>query len=89
MWQSTTTDPGKFALAFYSGTFAYSGWNALNYITEEIKSPNKNLPRAIFISVPIVTFFYVAANVAYFSVLSPEQIHLSHAIAVVISVIIL
>ncbi|XP_021948042.1 Y+L amino acid transporter 2 isoform X1 [Folsomia candida] len=82
IWKNTTTEPGKIAVGFYSGTFAYSGWNALCYITEELKSPNKNLPRAIYISMPIVTLIYVLTNVAYFSVLSPHDIHASDAIAV-------
>jgi len=38
-FQSTTTDPGKIAVAFYSGIFSYSGWNYLNFMTEELKNP--------------------------------------------------
>lgn len=32
IWAGSTTDPGKISLAFYSGLFAYQGWNYLNYI---------------------------------------------------------
>lgn len=51
-------------------------------MTEELRDPYKNLPRAIFISLPLVTIIYVLANVAYLSVLSPQQMIASNAIAV-------
>ena len=41
----------ELALAFYSGLWAYGGWSHLNFITEEVKNPNRNLPLAIFIGV--------------------------------------
>ena len=38
--------------------------------------------RAIYISLPLVTFIYVSANVAYLAVLSPSAMLASDAIAV-------
>lgn len=35
----TNSQPGYIALAFYSGLFSYSGWNYLNYVTEELQDP--------------------------------------------------
>lgn len=32
---------GAIAVAFYTGLWAYDGWNNLNYVTEEIKNPSK------------------------------------------------
>ena len=43
---------------------------------------SRNLPRAIWIALPLVTLVYIMANVAYFSVLSPEELLASQAVAV-------
>lgn len=32
---------GQIALAFLQASFAYSGWNFLNYVTEEVVEPRK------------------------------------------------
>ena len=34
-------DIGLIALAFLQGSFAYGGWNFLNYVTEELVDPHK------------------------------------------------
>jgi len=81
-FHGTVTDPGRISLAFYSGIFSYTGWNYLNFVTEEMKDPYVNLPRAIWISMPIITTIYVLANVAYFVLLSPYEMLSSSAVAV-------
>ncbi|PYQ14034.1 MAG: hypothetical protein DMH00_02755 [Acidobacteria bacterium] len=60
--------------AFFAGLvptmFAYGGWQNLNYVSEEVRDPLRNLPRAILLGVGCVIIIYVAANVAYVHVLS-------------------
>jgi APA family basic amino acid/polyamine antiporter len=60
--------------AFFAGLvpamFAYGGWQNLNYISEEVRDPVRNLPRAILFAVFCVVAVYVSANVAYVHVLS-------------------
>ncbi|CAK1550033.1 unnamed protein product [Leptosia nina] len=85
MMQGTVTKPGDIAIAFYTGLFSYSGWNYLNFVTEELKDPYRNLPKAICISMPVVTLVYALTNVAFFAVLTNDQIMASEAVAVTFS----
>ncbi|KAI5632248.1 amino acid permease domain-containing protein [Phthorimaea operculella] len=77
---------GSIALAFYSGLFAFGGWNYLNFVTEELQDPYKNLPRAIWIAMPMVTIIYVMANLAYFAVVTRTELSANPAVAAEISV---
>ncbi|GFO05908.1 Y+l amino acid transporter 2 [Plakobranchus ocellatus] len=81
-FQGTTSEAGTVAIAFYNGLWAFDGWNSLNFITEELKDPTKNLPRAIMIGIPLTTLAYILANIGYLAVMSKEEIMLSHAVAV-------
>ncbi|CAG0917653.1 unnamed protein product [Notodromas monacha] len=82
-----TGDIGNLASAFYSGLWAYDGWNNMNFVTEEIENPHvnfisRNLPRAIMIALPLVTLCYTLVNIAYLSVMTPAEIIASKAVAV-------
>ena len=57
--------------------------NFLNFVTEEMVNPYRDMPRAIYLSVPLVTLVYVASNVAYFALVSPQEVMHSNAVAVV------
>ncbi|XP_057377677.1 b(0,+)-type amino acid transporter 1-like isoform X5 [Daphnia carinata] len=81
-FEGSTTSFGDIATAFYSGLWAYDGWNNLNYVTEELKNPFVNLPRSIMIGIPLTTACYVLVNVAYLAVLSPTEMMESEAVAV-------
>lgn len=81
-WEHTETNIPKACLAFYSGLFAYNGWNYLNYVIEELQDPVKNCPKAIWISISLVTVVYTFANVAYFTTVSREEVLSGAAVAV-------
>ncbi|XP_068250090.1 b(0,+)-type amino acid transporter 1 isoform X5 [Palaemon carinicauda] len=81
-FEGSTTSFGDVATAFYSGLWAYDGWNNLNYVTEELKKPYTNLPRAIIIGLPLVTICYLLVNISYLAVMSPEELLSSETVAV-------
>ncbi|KAA0201027.1 hypothetical protein HAZT_HAZT011529, partial [Hyalella azteca] len=82
----STNKLGDVATAFYSGLWAYDGWTNLNNVTEELKEPAINLPRAIMIALPTVTLCYMLVNVSYLAVLSPDELLASETVAAVINV---
>ncbi|XP_045191562.2 b(0,+)-type amino acid transporter 1-like [Mercenaria mercenaria] len=81
-FKGTTDSPSKIALSFYDAMWAYDGWNTLNYLTEELKDPYRNLPRANIIGVLLVTVVYLFTNISYLAVLGKEGLLASDAVAV-------
>ncbi|XP_060081739.1 b(0,+)-type amino acid transporter 1-like [Ylistrum balloti] len=81
-FDGTTNNVQDFALAVYSGLWAYDGWGGLNSVTEEIKNPKRNLPLGIVISVLLVTAVYLLVNVSYLSVLTKSEFLSSLAVGV-------
>ncbi|KAM7282117.1 large neutral amino acids transporter small subunit 2 [Ixodes scapularis] len=81
-FENTETDVTKIALSFYSGLFAYNGWNYLNFVIEELKDPHRNLPLAIFISCILVMVVYTLSIVAFHTTLSVQEVLGAEAVAV-------
>ncbi|KAM6968964.1 b(0,+)-type amino acid transporter 1 isoform 1-T1 [Tautogolabrus adspersus] len=69
-------------MAFYQGLWSYAGWYNLNYVTEELKRPEVNLPRAVVIAISLVTGLYLLVNVSYLTVMTPKELMSSTAVAV-------
>jgi len=80
-WDDTETDITKIALSFYSGLFAYNGWNYLNFVIPEMKDPVNDLPKAIAISIVLVTVVYTLTNIAFYTTLSVPEVLGSEAVA--------
>ncbi|KAL8222084.1 UNVERIFIED_CONTAM: hypothetical protein K2H54_074903 [Gekko kuhli] len=81
-FDTSTLTWDKLPLAFYSGMFAYGGWFYVNFVTEEIVNPKRNIPLSITMSLIVVTACYILTNVSYYAVLTPQEILSSEAVAV-------
>ncbi len=57
------------ALAMSKALFAYDAWNSVTFVAEEIRAPERNLPRALIGGTLATTITYVAACAVYLYVL--------------------
>lgn len=55
VFEGTSTSPSAYALALYSGLWAFDGWDQANYVGGEMSEPEKNIPRVIHSSMITVT----------------------------------
>ncbi len=54
-----------FGVALISVTWAFDGWNNLNFVAGEIKNPRRNLPFALIIGITAILFLYALINIVY------------------------
>lgn len=54
-----------FAIGLVFVMYSYSGWNASTYITEEIRDPQRSVPRSLFAATLIVLLLYVGLNAVF------------------------
>ncbi|KAJ2701127.1 hypothetical protein FB645_004748 [Coemansia sp. IMI 203386] len=74
VFAGTSTNANDYASALFKVFFAYSGYTALNYAVDELKRPEKTLPRAALGGLSLTAILYVLSNVAYFAVLDVQTI---------------
>lgn len=71
----------KWGLILVFVMLTYGGWNEAAYVSAEVVGPNKNLPRALFWSLAIVTVTYLLVNLAFVRVLGLEGAGATDAVA--------
>jgi len=72
---------GAFLAALVPVMFAYSGWQLLGPVGEEVEDPGKNIPRALVYGMLAVIALYVFANWVYLRVLGITSIAQSPHVA--------
>ncbi|SEN74126.1 amino acid/polyamine/organocation transporter, APC superfamily [Chitinophaga rupis] len=65
---------GAIAVSMKGSLFSSDAWNNVTFIAAEIKHPQKNIGRSLFLGTLIVTIIYVSANLMYLSVLPLNEI---------------
>jgi|SRR5579871_93673 len=70
-----------FFAALVKSLWAYDGWNNVSMVASEIRKPQRNLPLALIWGTVAVIVIYILVNVAYFHVLSPDQVAGSNRVA--------
>ncbi len=61
-------------LAFIAVFWAYEGWHDATFVAGEVRDPQRNFPAGVVIGELVIIGLYLAANVAYFRVMSPAEI---------------
>ena len=59
----------------------YDGWINIAPVSEEIREPQRNIPRALALGIGVVVLVYVGANLSYHLVLSMPGVSKSEALA--------
>ncbi len=62
------------ALAMIGILFAYDGWTDSTYVAGEVRNPQRTMPIAILGGTWLVVGVYVLTNLAYYQVLSPNEV---------------
>jgi APA family basic amino acid/polyamine antiporter len=58
-----------FGMTLMNSLFSSDAWNNVTFIAGEIKEPQKNIPKSLFLGTLIVTIIYISANLAYLALL--------------------
>jgi len=61
------------AVALSKALFAYDAWNSGTFVAEEVRRPEKTVPRALLLGSLVVMSVYVLTNVAYLANLPIDQ----------------
>jgi APA family basic amino acid/polyamine antiporter len=76
-WPSSTAGfPAwtAFGTALIAIFWAYDGWYSVNCAAEEIKAPQKTIPRSLLLGTASVVVLYLAANIVYSMALPMDEI---------------
>lgn len=62
LFQGSSSAPSGYALALYSGLWAFDGWDQSSYVAGEMKNAGRDLPRVIHVSLSIVVVIFLSES---------------------------
>lgn len=65
---------GALSMGIIAALWAFDGWTSICTVAEEVKNPQKNIFRAICISLVVITLVYMLYNLGIMRVLPAEEI---------------
>ena len=74
-----------FGIGLVAVSFTYGGYQQTINFGEEVKRPNKNIPRGIFIGIFIIILLYMLINYAYVNVIGFQELKTSRNIAAIMA----
>ena len=72
---------GAYMAAIAGAFWAYDGWNNITFVAGEIKDPQRNIPKSLFLGLSFCIIIYVLVNLAYLYVLPIDKMALSTFVA--------
>lgn len=72
---------GAYMAALGGAFWAYDGWNNITFVAGEIKDPQKNIPKSLFLGVLAVIVIYSLVDLSYEYVLPIQKMSVSSFVA--------
>ncbi len=76
-----STGEGSLGLAMIFVLYTFGGWNDAAFVASEVRSPERNLPKALVLGTLVITAIYLMVNAAFIWGLGFDRARGSNAIA--------
>ncbi|KAE9402301.1 APC amino acid permease [Gymnopus androsaceus JB14] len=74
MWEGSRGDANAFVTGLYNVIWSFVGYANVNYALSEVRDPVRTIKRAAPMAMLAVTVVYIFVNIAYFAVVSKDDI---------------
>lgn len=81
MFKNSAIEPSRYALALYSGLWAFDGWDQCTFVGGELHNPGRDVSRAVKLSTFTVITIFSVTVISYFVVLEPTDVARTNSVA--------